>query len=284
VEIVPPTDRPLRRPSITLKLNSSSVISDIQIVNIDRFSENIKNSTSGIVNVEWSDEWYNTADRYVIKAETSRLQGDVDLAEYFVGNISNITKHNLLVARLNVINVIADLSHLVDFSRNSSTFWSALPYNDIHDFTLASVDNVLRDVTGSDNGIRFSFLTLQPVRYYTDAVIEGIHPNLATKDGVRVDIGVDGLFKIHGLTDGKTYTLKVYGYKLYTSGTVPLMDARVYNNNGYDTTLRYDPSNNLTTTVDFVTVPAYNSELYLGIHAVNATSTQMSAIEIIEHN
>ena len=290
LEIIPPTDRALRRPSLTLKLTSNINVVETAIVNIDRFSENVVGNTSGIINVEWSDEWYNTANEAVTTAENTQLQADVDEATYFVSLVSNINKYNSLMARLNAIVVIADINHLIDFSRNVSTYISAQPYNDIHDFSPTSTDVVILDESGVDNGIRFNILTNSYNTYYkTDVINTGIYPDLVRKDGIQISsAGPIGTFSLSNLDPTKTYSLKFYGYKAYSTGPRGLADIRVYNNallDSVDSTQEYDPSNNLTTTCDFANIsPNESGIIYIDITAKNGVTTVLSAMEIMKHN
>lgn len=290
LEIIAPTDRSLRRPALTLILNTNIPVVETAIVNIDRFSQNVVGNTSGIINVEWSDEWYNTANEAVTTAENTQLQADVDEAAYFISLVSNINKYNSLMARLNAIVVIADISHLIDFSRNVSTYISSAPYNDIHDFSPTSSNVVILDVSGVDNGIRFNFLTNSYSTYYkTDVITTGIHPDIVRKDGVQISSsGPIGTFSLSNLDPTKTYSLKFYGYKAYSTGARGLADIRVYNSklvNSTDITQEYDPSNNLTTTCDFANVePNEDGNIFIDITATNGVTTVMSALEIIKHN
>ena len=101
-------------------------------------------------------------------------------------------------------------------------------------------------------------------------------------------LGPIGTFSLSNLDPTKTYTLKFYGYKAYSSGARGLADIRVYNNavlDSIDTTQEYDPSNNLTTTCDFANIsPNQDGNIFIDMTAKNGVTTVLSALEIIKHN
>jgi hypothetical protein len=253
LEIIPPTFAELRRPALTLKLNSSVPVRSIQINNIDKFSQNVINNNSGIINLEWSSEHYVIADKYVTIAEEIKTSSSIAMAEFFVNSISNSSKRSSLELRLSNITVVTDIQHIIDFGRSVYTS-NTPPYNNISsaDFSLLTylpTGITLRDVSNGDYGIKLDIVQAFANMSYSGMNTgnnSGIYLDTALQDSFDVVAGSPAIIKLNGLQSGQVVDFKFLASKA----------------NSTDRVTRFSVTNQLdgsTTFSEFVTQNANNN-------------------------
>ena len=288
LEIVPTVFNELRRPALTLKLNSSLPVKSIQINNIDKFSQNVIDSTSGIINLEWGNEHYDIANRYVTYAEEVKTQRSVDMAQFFVNNVSDSSKNNSLQMRLNSIDVLTSVQYLVDFGR-FTYIANTPPFNNVSssDFDISNYlpsEIILRDISNASYGLKLDIVQAFTTMTYSGVVTgddSGIYPDLAIRDSFNVSPSNPAIIKIHGLQAGQVVDFKFFSSKTTTSGYISRFT--VHNSLTSATFNRYvttDPLDNIDTTADIYNSFANdNGEIFVTISSDNGDSIPLNVLE-----
>lgn len=227
LEIIPPINSDLRRPSLTLKLNTNIPVSGVLINNIDRFSQNVLNNTSGIINLEWSSEYYEVANNYVTVAENVRTAKSVEKAEYFMQFVTNPTKLNTLQTRIANIIVLTDIRHLIDFGRTLYPS-DTPPYNNINsvdaDVSAYLPSNInLRDISNGDYGVKIDIVQAFTAMSYSGMNTgnnSGVYLDTALQDSFSVASGSPAIMKLHGLLPGQVVDFKFMASNANISGRI----------------------------------------------------------------
>jgi len=294
IEIIPTDTSEIRRPSLTLKINSNIAVKNVQIHNIDKFSQNVLNETNGIVNLEWSSEHYALADKFLTTAEDVKTQASVDMAFWFIDRITEPIKRNSLLTRWNNIVVLSDITYLIEFGR-SIYLSSSPPFNNISSAstdisTYLPTDITIRDNGGSDNGLKLSILNAFSTMIYAGINTgnnSGIYPDSAMRDSFESNAGTTSRIKLSGLPVAKNVDFKFFFSRNYTSGIKKIPMYRVFNNLTpenitFDKNITLDGSNNSTTVAEISNaIVNDDGELYLEISVSTGTSAGISVLEFI---
>ena len=291
LEIIPPV-MPMRRPALTIKLNSNLNVLNCEVYNIDKFSQNIVGKQNGLINVEWSAEYYFAADRFVTQAESSHLQSDVDLAQYLTNLVSIPSKRDILQARINAIVVVQDETALIDIGPSTTGYSVGPPWNNLTDLVKDIPNLMSTGNTYTGMGIKES--TTYPFSVVdTTGVNSGnnsyIYPDKATKDHWMTST-VTGNFAeliLYNLDVTKLYTIKCYGARhtldRITRYTVYYVDASGTAETVSSATLRL--KNNYTDVVTFDNLKPY-SDGTIRIRVQSETAAQngyINVLEVIKH-
>ncbi len=259
LEIIPPINTDLRRPSLTLKLNTNIPVTGVLINNIDRFSQNVLNNTSGIINLEWSSEYYEVANNYVTIAENVRTINSVEKAEYFMQFVTNPTKLNSLQTRINNIVVLTDLRHIVDFGRTLYPSDSP-PYNNVsssdYDISTYLPTNIaLRDISNGNYGIKIDIIQAFSAMTYSGMNTgdnSGIYLDTALRDSFDVFADSPAIMKLHGLLPGQVVDFKFMSSKANNSGRISRFTVanQIDNSTTFSNFVIQDGLNNISNTVE----------------------------------
>ncbi|OFY13088.1 MAG: hypothetical protein A2X11_13040 [Bacteroidetes bacterium GWE2_42_24] len=289
LEIIPP-DNPnmlLRRPALTLKLNSNVAPDSVNIFNIDRFSENVVGNTQGIINVEWSSEYYNTALRYVVALEATPTQIRKDDAFYFTSFVSDPAKKNALMQRINAVEIPQDRTYLIDFGYGGTDV-TPPPFNNITNVTTATQNVNILDIDGVDNGILCSIYAAFASIYGTGISGSYYFPVTAVMDCFLSQKSVAGIVKFSGLDNSKIYRFRVNNNRQYQDYITTF---RLYNSLdsgaiGYaiETATRASSPDGY---VDITPIQPIEGVLYLSVLSEDASANAygaLSALEILEYS
>lgn len=305
LEIIPPAFSGMRRPALTIKLNSNIPVRSINIHNIDKFSQNVLNNTTGIINVEWSEEHYAAADRMVTKLETSHSAMDKLYAQTLTNLISIPDKKNSLQARINNVTIITQIIWLFDFGRIATGYSSDYPYNLIGTTTQAQqyttpleFSNLFKDPSiGTTNlvlTVGIGFVHEEGCNYpYLKGLPEnsGAFPDKALRDAFKVAAGTSAILTITGLNDSKKYDFKMIPNKSYVSSstkytvmndlTTPTFNQSIVQANRTNTT--YEA--NFYDTANINNAIPLNGALYIKIEgSISTHAGYINAMKITEHD
>ena len=226
LEIIPPQSpliggerRAMRRPALTFKLNSNIPVRTINIHNIDKFSQNVLNNTSGIINVEWSKEHYAAAERMVTKLESTQSATDKIYAQTLTNLISIPSKKDALQARINNVVIITQTIWYFDFGRISSPNYSAgHPYNLIGTTSASGsaipTDSQFTNLFKSTTGGTTMVLTVGANFTQNEAANStgndsGYFVDKALKDYITTASGLSGIITLSGLNNNKKYDFEM---------------------------------------------------------------------------
>lgn len=224
LEIISPNIASIRRPALTLKVNSTVPFKAVGIHNIDRFSQNILNTTSGVINIEWSEEYYAAADRFVTIFEGSHLQADKDYAQYLTDNISDLSLKTPLQIRINNVVIISATNWLFDFGNSGIGYPTGAPYNDIKVASTTVVPtgaswNATINSGGSSTNMVLTFSAgfteenggsyPAVAGAYGRVANDGYFLDFALRDSFNVANGVPGYITFSGLNDAKLYDFTI---------------------------------------------------------------------------
>lgn len=305
LEIIPPAFSGMRRPALTFKLNSNIPVRNINIHNIDKFSQNVLNNTSGIINVEWSGEHYAAADRMVTKLETSHSAMDKLYAQTLTNLISIPDKKNTLQARINNVTIVNQIIWLFDFGRIATGYSSDYPYNLIgttvqsQQYTAPMVfSNLFKDPSiGATNmvlTVGAGFIHEEGCNYPYQKGLpanSGAFFDNALRDAFKVPTGTSAILTLTGLKDSKKYDFKMIPNKLYVSSstkytimndlTTPTFSQNVVQANKTDATLEA----NFYDTANINNAIPLNGTLYIRIEgSISTHAGYINAMKITEHD
>jgi hypothetical protein len=292
LEIIPPVNSDLRRPALTLKLNTNIPVRGVLINNIDRFSQNVLNNNTGIINLEWSSEYYEVANNYMTTAEDIRTQKSVDVATYFMGFVTNPTKLNSLQTRLSNIVVLSSVRYLIDFGR--TVYLSDVPpFNNVSssttDITSYLPTNIsLRDTSNANYGILLDITQAFTTMIYngkTTGDNSGLYQDYAIQDSFDVTSVSPAVVKIHGLQSGQVVDFKFFASRNSVSGVV----TRYTVTNQLDSSTTFtdysvlDATNNISNTADVINSFANElGEIYVTVSCEGASTVgKLSVMEVI---
>lgn len=303
LEIIPPEFSGMRRPALTFKINSDIPVRTINIHNIDKFSQNVLNNTSGIINVEWSEEHYAAADRMVTQLESSQSQMDKLYAQTLTNLISIPDKKNTLQARINAVEIITQIIWLFDFGRISAPNYSAdYPYNLIGTTsasgtaipTNSQFTNLFKSTT---NGtimtltVGANFTQNEAANYpgnQSMPINSGYFLDNALKDYITVVSGSNGIITLTGLNNNKKYDFVMIAnrhsitsttkYTIYNDLTTPTFSQNVNVSGKVGVTNGNFDSPGLVSNA----IPM-NGTLYLKVEGVGSAG-YLNAMKIIEHD
>lgn len=229
-----------RRPCLTLKFSCNNEPTQLNTYNIPKFSNNVTGSTTGIVNIEWSTEFEDVADKYVTKAEVDRTQSAIDFAQYLINRISDYDIRNPLQTRLNDVEVLTTRVFLIDLGQsgfyeqtketsNTQSPVYNMEWNNLTGSTTASNDAFtttmsayrLRDTSGTYSNYGFTItesfygLNTQGMSITASGVTD-LYPYKAFHDSLSThSTNTGGTFKLTGLLTGSTYDLSFSGCRWF---------------------------------------------------------------------
>lgn len=225
-EIIPPSDFIIDHPNITLKINSTQAVKNITIHNVDRYSSNLLNNTSGIININWSNRYNTCASNRVNTAELSRIPYDIQLAQYATNLLTIPTKHDPLQARIDSIVPLEYKQFLIDTGFNGVSYDMPSPWNNIRganggSATGASASNLMASDYSSSTikvliGQNFIFSNTGVSATGDNS---GCYPDKAIRDCIETISNTEGLITISGLSTGAQYKIKIHGGRQYLTAT-----------------------------------------------------------------
>lgn len=304
LEIIPPTYVGMRRPALTFKLNSNIPVRSINIHNIDKFSQNVLNNTTGIINVEWSGEHYAAAERMVSKLESSQSIMDKLYAQTLTNLISIPTKKDLLQARINNVTIVDQTIWLFDFGRIGSSYSADAPYNligtTVQNQTYSSpvvFSNLIKTPSIANTlmvlTVGAGFIHEEGCNYPSiKGLIEnsGAFPDRALKDAFKVPTGTYCLLTLTGLNNNKKYDFVMIPNKSYVASstkytimndlTTPTFNQNVTQANR--TSTEYEA--NFYNTANINNAIPINGTLYIRIEgSISTHAGYINAMKITEH-
>ena len=295
LEIIPPVNSDLRRPSLTLKLNTNIPVRGVLINNIDRFSQNVLNNNTGIINLEWGSEYYEVANSYVTVAENTRTQKSVDTAQYFTNFVTNPTKLNSLQTRINNIEVLSNNRYLVDFGR--TVYLSDVPpFNNISSSTAditsyLPTDISLRDTSNANYGLLLDITQAFTVMNYngkTTGDNSGLYQDYAIQDSFDVTSTSPAIIKLHGLDPGQEVDFKFFASRNSVSGVVTryTVSNQLDSSTTFNSYASLDATNNISNTADIINGFANdNGEIFVTVSCEGSSTVgKLSVMEVVTKN
>ena len=293
LEIIPPANA-MRRPALTFKFNSSVPVQNINIYNINRFSQNISGATSGIINVEWSDEFYAAADRFVTTFESTKSQYDKDYAQYATDLITVPSLKIALQTRINAVTVITQITWLFDFGPATTGNQSDYPYNNVTasiSGTLlnpATYSNLIKDVNVGTTMILYigsNFKMDTSANYPGNSGLtanSGYFRDTALKDYYYVSSGSIGIMTFTGLDNNKKYDFNALPNR---STNTNYTKYNIYNDTlsfTYSSTVA--SKDNFFTASNIINAIPVNNTLYLRIAGSGSSTAYINGLKIVEHD
>lgn len=313
LEIIPPqtpvignTQRTMRRPALTFKINSDIPVKNINIHNIDKFSQKVLNLNSGIINVEWSSEHFAAAERLVTQLETTQSELDKLYALSLTNMISIPDKKNILLGRINDVELITQILWWFDFGFIGTGFSSDYPYNMIGNTTNnytytapATFSNLIKSATGG------TVMTLTVGTGFVSAmgstkvpgdktaagrvINDGYFLDTALKDYFSVAQGSSAILTLSGLKDNKKYDFALHPnrafvnsttkYTIYNDISAPTFNQNVSKAGRTNTTLEgnFDDPALMTNAIPL------NGILYIKVEGVSSAG-YINAMKVTEHD
>jgi hypothetical protein len=315
LKIKPPAFTGMRRPALTFKINSNIAVKAINIHNIDKFSQNVLNSTSGIINVEWSGEHYAAAERMVTQLESSQSQIDKDYALELTRAITIPSRKDILLGRINAVVIVTQIVWLFDFGKTGTGYSSDPPYNmigapapagtsgnsvttDLQFTNLYKTPNigtvmVLTIGAGFKYGEGANYPGLKTASPLNRVINDGYFLDNALKDYFSVTSGTSAIITISGLKDNKKYDFAIISnrayfsnlskYEVYNTASTPFSNTQTVTcNTNPGTGSTYLDGNYDTPAIILNAIP-YNGVLYLKVSSVTGTG-YLNAMKITEHD
>lgn len=225
-EIIPPENFVIDHPNLTLKISCSQPVKSFNIHNVDRYSSNLLNQTSGIININWSNRYNTCAVNRVVAAEASRIPYDIAVAQYAVGLLTIPSKHDPLQTRLNNIVPLEYKAYLTDFGYNGVGYDTPSPWNNIRGANGSSANGAfvenLRATDYSSSNITITLgtnLLFSATGVTSTGNDSGAYPDKAIRDCIETSSNAEGLVTISGLTPGVQYKFKIHGGRQYLDDT-----------------------------------------------------------------
>lgn len=298
------TQRTMRRPALTFKLNTDIPVKNINIHNIDKFSQNVLNNNSGIINVEWSSEHYAAADRLVAQLETTQSALDKVYALSLTNMISIPDKKNTLLARINDVVLITQILWWFDFGATGTGYSSDYPYNMIGNATNSFsyttpviFSNLIKSVVGGTvmtltvgTGFVNSMGTTKvPANTAGRVLNDGYFLDTALRDYLSVASGTSAIITLSGLNDNKKYDFALHPnrafvnsttkYTIYNDISAPTFNQNVSKTGRTNTTLdgNFDDPALMTNAIPL------NGILYIKVEGVSSAG-YINAMKITEHD
>ena len=309
LEIEPPAFSGMRRPALTFKLNSNIEVKNISIYNIDKFSQNVLNSKSGIINVEWSGEHYAAAERMVTQLESSQSQIDKDYALELTNMLSIPSRKDTLLARINDVVIISQIIWLFDFGRWGTGFSADPLYNligttpgtsgtevtansqftNLFKTTVGGTVMVLTVGSGFKYGESANFPGNKTTPPNNRVVNDGYFQDAALRDYFSVTSGTSAIMTITGLKDTKKYDFAILPnrhsvnnttkYTVYNDVTTPTFTQNASKSGRIN--LSYE--GNFDEPAFLTNAISLNGTLYLKVEGVS-TAGYINAMKITEHD
>jgi len=271
-----------RRAAISLKVNLPSSPTKIEVFNIASVTTNIAtNYQNGLINIEWTPEIVSVANKFVTKAETTRLPKDKDFAQFMVNRITDLSLKSPLQYRINNIQPIQEKIFAFDFG--AAGYWEqGLPWNSVTSATTGVKLTSFKEFNSGETvnyglEITQAFYAATTVGNTPSTPNSGVYPDKVLKDSVYNSIsnGISqSAIKITGLNNDLLYDFEFLA-----------------NKSNIDTTTKYKigtqevslfARDNFTNTVRIDNVSPINGEIEILVIA-QVQQGHLNGMRIIEH-
>lgn len=284
LEIVYDSPNEHRRPCLSLNINSNLPCKRVDHYKIPRCTNNLINATSGIINLEWSDEIEAVANKFVTRAESTTRQVDIDYAQYMVSQITDLAIKTPLQARINAIEPYNPTSSRFLFDFGIAGYWElGDPWNRVTSADVGLKLSQLKDSDGNlyNYGLEIidAFAGVGSVGNTPVPADSGIYPDKALKDSINTTTSGDsfGTFKITGLDNAKYYDFIFLANKANldttTKYTIGATSVTLFGRDNFNNTVRID------------NVSPTNGEILITVtNDTNSSQGHLNVMEMIEHS
>ena len=238
------------RPSLTLNVFSDKDVDSINVRNAYNYSENIVDSDTGIVNVEWGRWEYEIAEDKVTEAEETRLPDYIATAQTFVDKIKVDVLQAPLQTRLDNIIPMEDRHIFLDIGYDKGSYYDEGGFWNSPEVGTSTNSKRYDSVYASDEkwynyDVIFSGVYDFNSKITDNPLDEYVWPYKVFRDAVRSYTADTGTIQICNLESGKKYDLSFYA----SNSLVRYMFFEIDSDQGTSTINSYDIHNQYADTV-----------------------------------